>query len=462
VYKRQGKYIPITTNEIEFALSKKEMCYLDPNSNLIHFLQPYSFNENSYDNNLKIVLKSKEGKNIIYTPCLLVEKETTKSMREMFNYWTQFDQTNPDDPVLANWKYDYSQDYIYNKNNQGGISGYYNPKDLDKRNYAISVSLMTDSHDDDMMGFSFRFQDENNYYSVQWSNGDSPSDTWIFGIPEITDHGLHLIKTKNGKKELLGSYLNPWERYKWEDLKIEISDNNIKVFHDETLVIDADDLNNPINNGAYGPLSKSQPSTYFKNLTYSERYVLEGETVYEDTKGKEEQLLENIYTDYINENDGSFKKIKCYTKEDFGFIEYFLKNKLIPHHIWNPFDEFGFLFDLERIPLETNESYKKRILDVNKNPGNSTKDGLYNHISRELGLNKNEISIEELNDKYYRENLIENSGLPTDKLFYIFEYIRNNIPLFWNELIWDEGYWDIVNKNGEEYDYLPFFADRQK
>lgn len=83
---------------------------------------------------------------------------------------------------------------------------------------------------------------------------------------------------------------------------------------------------------------------------------------------------------YDKEEDLPFGKIKvkCNNKE-FLF-------ELNLHHVWNFFDEFGFLVGCSRLKGEKNHEYKLRILDVFKNPANSTKRGLANGISRELGI----------------------------------------------------------------------------
>lgn len=57
-----------------------------------------------------------------------------------------------------------------------------------------------------------------------------------------------------------------------------------------------------------------------------------------------------------------------------------------PRNTFNEFDAFGLLLGLERLPVESNASYKKRLLDVNVHKANSTYTGLVNGITRELGL----------------------------------------------------------------------------
>ena len=64
-----------------------------------------------------------------------------------------------------------------------------------------------------------------------------------------------------------------------------------------------------------------------------------------------------------------------------GYIEFEINNQiykqeLIPHHVWNFFDEFGMLLNCPRLNKESNENYKNRILDVFINPANSSKNGL--------------------------------------------------------------------------------------
>lgn len=59
---------------------------------------------------------------------------------------------------------------------------------------------------------------------------------------------------------------------------------------------------------------------------------------------------------------------------------------LQPHHVWNALDEFGLLLQLPRLPLEDNESYKKRLIDVFKRKPGSHEEGLRNGMARELGL----------------------------------------------------------------------------
>lgn len=77
-----------------------------------------------------------------------------------------------------------------------------------------------------------------------------------------------------------------------------------------------------------------------------------------------------------------------YGKINVRHLDIIKEYSLIIHHVWNFFDEFGALVGCSRLKEEKNESYKKRILDVFKNPANSTKLGLANGIARELNVRK--------------------------------------------------------------------------
>jgi len=54
--------------------------------------------------------------------------------------------------------------------------------------------------------------------------------------------------------------------------------------------------------------------------------------------------------------------------------------------LWNSFDEFGLLLGLERLPGETNREFRIRIYNAGKYFGSSTKQGIINATSVELGL----------------------------------------------------------------------------
>lgn len=195
---------------------------------------------------------------------------------------------------------------------------------------------------------------------------------------------------------------------------------------------------------------------------------------------------------------------------------------LIPHQIWNYFDEFGSLLSCPRIPEESNQEYKKRILDVFKNPAGASLAGLINGIGRELSLRKEitwknpkddleiltpmivlnsirddngPISFErimiseygsvvlkgdpdaekettvsyihglEMHQIWNKEDSIINNDLFTtdnvakDYLKKLTIMINTVAPLFWNDFKWNEHYWNPNEKEISGTGYIPNLFD---
>ena len=193
------------------------------------------------------------------------------------------------------------------------------------------------------------------------------------------------------------------------------------------------------------------------------------------------------------------------------------------YHVWNYFDEFGFLLDCPRLYGENNFNYKTRILDVFKNISNSTKTGLLNGIARELNLRKvivwedgyknliiedpmiavNKIKINDIpvptSDIYVNEknqivlkgdieyqkiprvvtytygielhhlgnkndiamfNEIYNiDGSATNKLLYYTNKIADICKIEWNKFIWNESYYDVNKEDVGGLSFIPTLYD---
>lgn len=147
--------------------------------------------------------------------------------------------------------------------------------------------------------------------------------------------------------------------------------------------------------------------------------------------------------------------------EPFEYVEinqarhYTIEN----HHVWNAFDEFGFLLGLNRLPLETNESFRTRILDVFKNPGGSTKEGIINGLARELGISREEIQISTLDESVYSENLINSDGSPTKKMQSYAKEINEKLKFTIDTLNLGEAYWESLEEENLGLHFLPHIWD---
>jgi len=195
--------------------------------------------------------------------------------------------------------------------------------------------------------------------------------------------------------------------------------------------------------------------------------------------------------------------------------------KLYLHSVWNLFDEFGLLLNTPRLYGEKNEDYKKRLLDVFKHPGNSSKQGMYNFLGRELKLIKEKVwtdgsrdilleegriylntievdgekwdqellyynsdgqivlagnplyqgisrsinyvsnlSIHALNDKQDTElqsELFTIDGLEKPMLQYYIDIIHKNMPIEWDRFLWGTGLWQDENAEIKDTTVPRFF-----
>lgn len=167
-------------------------------------------------------------------------------------------------------------------------------------------------------------------------------------------------------------------------------------------------------------------------ITFDERkfYVSEKEFCYVNLRNRSIYFTQPYDLQYLKLIDKETGK------------EYYSTNKKLQYHkIWNVFDEHALFFNLERNLKEDNESLRERILDFGKNPGNSTREGLLNHIARELGISKKDIRIHTLTNSDYLETLKNADGSASKELRSIANYINNYLNIYWDQFVWDEGYW---------------------
>lgn len=157
--------------------------------------------------------------------------------------------------------------------------------------------------------------------------------------------------------------------------------------------------------------------------------------------------------DYYMEED-IFKPFNAIEVGDTLHYEYLL------HHIWNVFDEFGMLLGISRLPGERNEAFKNRILDIFKNPGGATRQGLINGISRDLGIEHNQVQLGSLSDEeYVQTKLMNPDGTPTETYIEYVNQINSNLGFAWDHMNWGEAYWRSIEENNMGFHYLPHIWD---
>lgn len=134
------------------------------------------------------------------------------------------------------------------------------------------------------------------------------------------------------------------------------------------------------------------------------------EFYYVDEKRNILYVRQKFNADAVNNNG----KVRLVFKDGSEYTR-----ALMPHQVWNFFDELGALVSCPRLPEEPNVEYKKRIMDVFTNKAGASKHGLINGIGRELATRRNLIWKNperdlELEDAMIVLNSITVDGEPID------------------------------------------------
>lgn len=249
--------------------------------------------------------------------------------------------------------------------------------------------------------------------------------------------------------------------------------------------------------------------TEFFNITYNKNDYTDNDVYLYDPK-RNVVFVRKQY-DICNH----YKNGKLIITDEKGKIEL----PIVTHNVWNFLDEFGLLLSCNRLEGESNINYKNRILDVFENPGNSSKDGLLNAISRELNLRKNivwqdcskdlvindqmvvvnkiqvngryistdEVFVDEYNrivlkgdyeltevtknvsyvcgiemhsfnnkdDKKMNYEFFYSDGKPKELLLKYVQKMHEDMPIIWGKFKWDNAYWDITDEQLGGLAYIP-------
>jgi len=130
-------------------------------------------------------------------------------------------------------------------------------------------------------------------------------------------------------------------------------------------------------------------------------------------------------------------------------------------NIFNDFDEFGARVGLPRLNLESNSSYKKRILDVNNNLPGVSLDAFKRTLRRELDIWSAYGTTPNSDDTGYLPEVIEISDMenstpyfsydnhPQEKFKTLVENLNLRFPSNLGYVNWDEGVWDYSGSKGE-------------
>lgn len=136
-------------------------------------------------------------------------------------------------------------------------------------------------------------------------------------------------------------------------------------------------------------------------------------------------------------------------------------------NVFNDFDEFGARVGLPRLYLESNQNFKKRILDVAINPPTASMDGFTRTVRRELDLwraygstpDSNYMGatplVLEISDIESSTPFVDGKGVPTRIFRTLVDDINNRFPSNWGYVRWGETVWDYGGLEQEGLGRLP-------
>lgn len=152
---------------------------------------------------------------------------------------------------------------------------------------------------------------------------------------------------------------------------------------------------------------------------------------------KEGYVYLRLNLDTIEDVENAFDAVHINGTAHF---EYFM------HHIWNPFDEFGYLLGLKRLKGERNAAFKERILDVFRRPANGTDAGLKNGIGRALGIDPATIELFGLKDQAKKDELWDMRGKPTKALRRYARQVNRDMAFTWDAMAYGQAKWQALEE----------------
>lgn len=161
---------------------------------------------------------------------------------------------------------------VTNNINQSYRSGWYNPEHKDLTDYDFKFKVQARAGDDDMYGAIFKFNPETqSFYSFEWdafhslgSGGTGVRGMAIYKNVCQNPQSAGVARLTYTKTRLAHADIS-WEanQHIAHEIRISTIGNKIKVWTDDVLRFDIVDSNNPFIKGAWGPVTQSQPNTYF-------------------------------------------------------------------------------------------------------------------------------------------------------------------------------------------------------
>ena len=248
---------------------------------------------------------------------LIYPESTNIDISNFTGEWVQWDQ----DPIVkyngSGQPYDGPGDWhgppepgfpeVTNLRNQSYHSGWYNPNHAELTDYEFSFKVQARQGDDDMYGAIFKFDPvTQNFYSFEWdayhsigSGGTGVKGMAIYKNICLNPNDAGKAILKYNRKQLAHLDIS-WTANAAEihEIKIRTVGNEIKVWTDNILRFDIKDNDNPFIKGAWGPVTQSQPYTFFWDfwLSVYKRITYQEEPTFRKT------MIHSIQKPYIEED----------------------------------------------------------------------------------------------------------------------------------------------------------------
>lgn len=137
------------------------------------------------------------------------------------------------------------------------------------------------------------------------------------------------------------------------------------------------------------------------------------------------------------------------------------------HQVWNWLDDISVLVDLDRLRGESNEHFRKRILDVYINKPGASVESFKMALRRELdiwaayGATPDSFypgatpDVLEVSDLETDAAYVYPNGLPREKFRKLVEKLAKQYPSTWGHFYWGKGVWDSAGEDFSGYGILP-------
>ncbi|GAK42073.1 hypothetical protein TCA2_4565 [Paenibacillus sp. TCA20] len=253
--------------------------------------------------------------------------------------WSKFDENIGSNVGDWHGPPEAGYDKVTNLANQSYRSGWYNPEHADMTDYDFEFMVQEiGSGDDDMYGAIFRFNPSTkNFYSFEWdANGMDTKGMAVYRniCTNPSQYGTALLSYNKVK---LAHLPEPWAygTDQTNKIRVRVVGQSIQVYTNDVLKFDiVDNSPDALISGAWGPVTMSQPRTYFWNFSTSKilketiRKPMSAEKMKSltDSIRTEEMLVsDQRMIDFFSSELSSFLSAHGFNRSDVS-LQYFIKN----------------------------------------------------------------------------------------------------------------------------------------